>query len=77
MQMQDVLSSHIAAVGYDGERRELFVSFKSGVTYSFADVPAEEAHKFMHAPSIGKHFGEHIRPKFNGTRINHMEGKTS
>lgn len=77
MELQQVSSGHIAAIGYDHSKRELFVQFKTGALYSHPDVPLEEAHAFMHADSKGKHFNERIKPNFPGNRVNLTEGKVS
>jgi len=77
MLMQDVTSSHIAAVGYNAETRELYITFKkTGDTWSYLDVPVEIAHAFMHADSKGGYLANHIRPHFKAARVNFLEGQT-
>ncbi len=53
MKMHDVKSSHIEAIGHEGET--LHVRFKGGVTYSYPGVTAERFKKLMGAKSIGNH----------------------
>lgn len=59
-------SSNIHAVGWtDGM---LKVRFKNGTEYHYYDVPEAEHKKLMDAKSVGKHFGEHIKGKFDHTK---------
>lgn len=66
-------SSTIAAVGYDPQTGMLEVTFKSGGTYRYADVPAAAHAALMQADSIGKHFHAHIRGKFDHARLPEQE----
>ncbi len=59
-------SSNIAAIGYSGTT--LTVQFKSGVTWSYHDVPAHIHHELMNAESKGGYFANHIRNKYNGKK---------
>ena len=62
MYMQLVDSSNIAAIGYDEEKKELYIEFKSnGVTYKYEKVPEEVYRAFMDAPSQGKFFHANIK----------------
>lgn len=61
-------SSQIAAVGHQGDT--LAVQFKSGgAIYHYKGVTAETFAAMQKAESIGKHFGAHIRSKFEHVRI--------
>lgn len=62
--MTPVESSNIASIGHDGD--DLYVTFKSGKTYCYADVPAGEHDAFLNAASQGKHFAEHIKNNYTG-----------
>lgn len=75
MEMIDVQSSHIDRVGYSADTRELFIQYKSGKTYVHGNVPLDEAHAFMHAESKGKHFNEHIKPKYPAAQVYLTPGK--
>jgi hypothetical protein len=63
MKMQAVDSGAIDAIGHDPQTNTLAVQFKSGHTYHFEDVSAEEHEALANADSIGAHFARHIRPK--------------
>ena len=41
MQMEDVRSSQLQAIGYDLEKQVLRITFKGGATYEYFDVPPE------------------------------------
>lgn len=60
-------SSSVTAVEYDGEKKELFVTFKSGKTYKYLDVPAEvyEGCKSTEEGfSIGKYINSNVAKAF-------------
>lgn len=65
MNLQPVVSSQIAAIGYDQATKILAVQFKGkngpGTIYTYADVPPEVHHGLMNAESKGKFFGERIK----------------
>lgn len=70
MNMHQVQSSQIHAVGYDVDKKTLRVSFNSGGIYDYADVP-EHIHKDMlAAKSVGSFFHTHVRNVFKYTRLN-------
>lgn len=61
--MKKVQSSNIEAVGWtDGK---LTVHFKNGTAYHYDGVPADVHAKLMTAESVGKHFNEFIKGKFD------------
>ena len=53
-------SSNVAAFRYDDASRTLHVRFKSGHTYSYADVPDHHLDGLQSADSVGKYLREHI-----------------
>lgn len=69
MQMKRVFSSHIDAVGYDPNSKELHVQFrgkggKAGETAVYIEVPADAAAMVVDAPSVGTALHAHVRGKF-------------
>lgn len=65
--MQDVESSQIAAIGHDPETNVLAVQFKSWKgerrsTYHYQNFTAQDFEAFKSAESLGRHFGQHIKP---------------
>lgn len=69
MEMQSVKSSFVQAVGYDPESQTLHVQFNSGKLARFAGVTADDHAKLMGAESIGRHFGQYIRGKFDHVAV--------
>jgi hypothetical protein len=69
MQRQAVVSSNIASIGYDQQTKVLEVEFKSGTVYQYTDVPAVLFDQLVQSPSVGKHFGEHVRSKFASKKV--------
>lgn len=66
MKMVEIESTNLCAVGYDPEKRELCVSFKSNpkTRYSYANVEPEVFSDFMQAKSKGSFFHSQIRTKY-------------
>ena len=58
-------SSAIASVGYDRDREELEVEFRSGNVYRYASVPEKVYEELLQASSKGRYFGEHIRGQYD------------
>lgn len=68
MNMQQVESTQIHAIGYSPETKTLAIQFKSktgpGSTYHYAGVPPEEHAALIGADSIGKQFGASIKGRY-------------
>jgi hypothetical protein len=63
-----VKSSQISEIGHDPATNTLAIRFNGGKKlYHYEGFTAEDFTKFKGAPSIGKHFGAHIRGKFKHT----------
>lgn len=60
-----VISSAIDAVGYDKDRRQLFIKFKQGDTYNFCRVPESIYQGLMSASSKGSYYDNFIKDKFD------------
>lgn len=54
-------SSQISLIKYDGSKQLLTVTFKSGSTYEYYEVPTQVAHAFLQADSVGSYFHRNIR----------------
>ena len=59
-----LVSSTIKSVEYDDEARELDITFTSGKTYRYFNVPLEIYAEFLDAGSKGKFFNDHIKGVF-------------
>lgn len=62
--LSPVVSSQVAAIGYDEKTRTLAVTFTrgEGAIYHYPDVSPETFAAFKTAESIGVFFGKHIKP---------------
>ncbi|MEN5338951.1 KTSC domain-containing protein [Stenotrophomonas sp. TWI143] len=68
--MQDVESSQIHSIGHDAETSTLAIRFTShrggvigpGSLYHYANFDAAEFAAFRDSESLGKHFGQYIKP---------------
>ena len=64
-----VSSTSIASVGHDPTSKTLEVCFTNGSRYAFTGVSADEAEALLKAKSIGAHFSQKVRGKFDHTRL--------
>lgn len=72
MLLVPVVSTDIAAAGYEPQTFEMQVQFTNGMIYSYAGVPPEVYDGFIIAPSKGSYFAQVFRrkpPTFPYTRI--------
>ena len=69
MERTKVKSSHIEAIGYDPNSRELHIEFKNGEVYSYKGVPAHYHRALSDAKSAGSTFHKVIKPFFSGEKI--------
>jgi len=73
IQLHEVKSSQITAIGYAPETETLAVQFKSkggpGATYEYFDVPLVVYKAFDAADSIGKYFGAFVKGKYKYERV--------
>jgi hypothetical protein len=69
MLRQEVQSSELRSVGYDIPASVLEAEFHSGEVYQYFDVPAELVLELLEAPSIGRYFNAHIRPRFRFKKV--------
>lgn len=63
-------SSQVTGFAYDGAQRVLSVQFKnSGTVYQYQNVPPDVAAGFEAAESKGTFVGQHIKGKFDFTKV--------
>lgn len=67
--MQDVSSSAIRGIGYDGGSQQLTVTFNSGRSYAYAGVPYQRYTAFEQANSKGRYFNSAIRNRYPYKRV--------
>lgn len=61
MEMVPVVSSNVAAVGYDEDRGILQVRFHNGTLYEYSGVPATVYRALLDAPSKGSFINDHLK----------------
>ncbi|GAA1196053.1 hypothetical protein F4556_003677 [Kitasatospora gansuensis] len=67
MNRQRVESSCLRSVGHQGTTLEL--EFHSGSVYRYLGVPPEVHRSLLAAPSLGRHFHQHIRDHYPYERL--------
>lgn len=60
-----VKSSNIGSIDYDPQENLLHITFNSGRTYQYYNVPADIHEKLLSAPSIGGYFNDHIKNRYH------------
>ncbi len=61
MEMIEVSSSAIRAIGYDATTSFLKITFSEGHTYDSCGVPEHVFNGLLDAPSKGRYYNDHIR----------------
>ena len=67
--MNPVVSSVIAAVGYDEPNSALYIDFNKGSRYRYTGVPASVFRSLLSAASKGSYFWRHIRDRYPTYRV--------
>ena len=62
-------STNISLLSYSAPERCLIVTFNSGSTYEYTDVPVDVAENFLQAESVGKFFYKNIRGNYKYQRV--------
>lgn len=79
MNMVQVKSTNLQAVGYDEQTKTLRILFQEGAMYDYFNVPASVHGALMEAESKGTFFQEHVIGKFKYAKVDpnqREEGKT-
>lgn len=69
MLLVSVVSSDIAAMGYDPATFEMQIQFQTGRVYSYPSFPLSMYQALMAAPSKGKFFAQFIKKVYPATRL--------
>lgn len=67
--MTPVQSTNLLAVGYDAQTQELFIRFRNGSLYVYANVPQHVYDGLMSAPSYGKYHAAYIKNAYPYRRL--------
>lgn len=62
-------SSRILIISYKFASKSLKITFKSGATYEYYDVPKEVVDGLSKADSLGKYFDNNIKGVYNYRRV--------
>lgn len=62
-------SKNVTGGFYKSETNELFVRFKSGAIYKYADVPTEIYLSFLESPSKGAFVNDNLKGKYNFKKV--------
>jgi len=60
-----VISSAIAAVGYDANSMQMQIRFVQGHSYTFCRVPQSVFDGLLAASSKGRYYDQHIRDRYH------------
>lgn len=69
IEMTEVESSNVKALGYDESRHLMYVEFIKSGYYAYAHVPKEVFDNWLTAESKGKYFHAHIKEKFEYMKL--------
>lgn len=69
IEMQPVNSGNLESAGYDDQAQALFIKFKTGQTYRYANVPRRVFDELMAAESKGRYFAAVIRLEYKAERL--------
>ena len=64
-----VSSSNLKSVGYDEDEEVLELTFHSGGTYQYSDVPSYIYQGLMNASSKGSYFHSNIKNRYSTTKV--------
>jgi hypothetical protein len=67
--MPPLQSSMMTFVKYDDDACELDITFTSGKTYRYLEVPVEIYEGLLDAESKGEFFNDHIKDEFNFAEV--------
>lgn len=70
--LSKVDSSMIYELGYSPKQKIMHAKFNTGKKYRYSDVPQSEYRKLRKAESVGSHFNEHFRGRYDHEKIGHM-----
>ena len=69
MEMTNVDSSNVAAVGFDEESQTLQIEFKNGAAYQYFDVPEAIYKGLLGAPSVGQFLNQQVKGSYRYSRV--------
>jgi hypothetical protein len=65
---REVVSSNVQAVGWD-RHSGMYVQFRDGAIYRYADVSRQRAVACSLAASVGQYVNQRVKPRFSCTKV--------
>lgn len=62
-------STNLASGSYDDETQDLEITFRSGATYAYRNVPQGIVEGLKAAASAGEYFARQIKLRYPGVRV--------
>ena len=69
VEMIDVTSSNVAAVGYEPKSKTLVVDFNNGTRYEYYDVDVDVFNELKDSPSVGGYLFTDIKGIYDYNRV--------
>jgi len=69
VEMKQVSSSNIFAVGYDADNQIVHVQFLQGTEYIYKGVPPHEFEGLLYAPSVGSYLNRNFKNFYPYERV--------
>ena len=69
IEMTQVVSSNVAAIGYDHDENVLVVEFHGGATYRYQNVPENVYEGMKEAESIGKFLNSQVKGVYEYEKV--------
>jgi hypothetical protein len=69
-ELQPVISSNVAAVGYDASNKIVYVKFLNGSIYAYKGVLQHEFENLLSAPSVGSYLNRNFKNVYPYERAN-------
>ena len=69
MEMTNVNSSNVAAIGFDEDAQILQVEFNSGATYQYFDVQKAIYDGLLDAASVGQFLNQQVKGTYRYSRV--------
>ena len=66
---QDVYSSMVSSISYDTDSSTMVVTFNTGKSYAYANVPEEVAKDAANAASVGEFINAEVKGRFSYRRL--------
>jgi len=66
---QDVFSTMASSISYDSDSGTMIVTYNTGRSYAYANVPEDVATEAANASSVGDYINENIKGRYSFRRL--------